>query len=429
MHFNTEELEAKFNVWREEWETRREEWEARMEQLKKEIVEYVNAKVNRFSRISEVVEEKEEFVKTPTQKIRRFLYNRKKEGGTARLRAWERRNPGNSAAAERRVAGSFRGAGDASFQKAAPPVRPPLRMEGRPARRNEAEPQTSRRQAEAHKKSGSPFIGNPLVPYACGDYSSAATTLNFTVAFTSRWSLATASYSPTVLTPSTTMALRSSSTPLAASASARSAAVTVPKSLPSSAFTVSTSGRLAIFSARACASARILASLCARCFRFSARTLRAEAVAAFAEALGNQVVVCITGLHGHDVVGVAQILDIFDQNDFHFLSSSVNYFMQSGYEGQNGEVTGTLHGLGHLLLELLRRTGQATGQNLALLVEELFEELAVLVIHILDAELLEAAVFLFFTSTDTGLRYRISDCAALFSCAMVYSSCLLESFA
>ena len=79
VHFNTEELEAKFNVWREEWETRREEWEARMEQLKKEIVEYVNAKVNRFSRISEVVEEKEEFVKTPTQKIRRFLYNRKKE--------------------------------------------------------------------------------------------------------------------------------------------------------------------------------------------------------------------------------------------------------------------------------------------------------------------------------------------------------------
>ncbi len=29
-----------------------------------------------FSRISEVVEEKEEFVKTPTQKIKRFLYNR-----------------------------------------------------------------------------------------------------------------------------------------------------------------------------------------------------------------------------------------------------------------------------------------------------------------------------------------------------------------
>ena len=48
-----------------------------MEQLKKEIVDYVNANVNRFSRISEVVEEKDEFIKTPTQKIRRFLYSGK----------------------------------------------------------------------------------------------------------------------------------------------------------------------------------------------------------------------------------------------------------------------------------------------------------------------------------------------------------------
>ena len=46
--------------------------------LKQEIMEFVNAKVSRFSRISEVVEEKEEFVKTPTQKIRRFLYNGKR---------------------------------------------------------------------------------------------------------------------------------------------------------------------------------------------------------------------------------------------------------------------------------------------------------------------------------------------------------------
>ena len=77
VHFNTEALEAKFEGWREEWEEKKEEWEARMEQLKKEIVDYVNAKVNRFSRISEVVEEKDEFIKTPTQKIRRFLYSGK----------------------------------------------------------------------------------------------------------------------------------------------------------------------------------------------------------------------------------------------------------------------------------------------------------------------------------------------------------------
>ena len=77
VHFNTEELEAKFDEWRGEWETKKEEWENWKDHLKKEIMDYVNAKVNRFSRISEVVEEKEEFVKTPTQKIRRFLYNKR----------------------------------------------------------------------------------------------------------------------------------------------------------------------------------------------------------------------------------------------------------------------------------------------------------------------------------------------------------------
>ena len=35
--------------------------------------------------------------------------------------------------------------------------------------------------------------------------------------------------------------------------------------------------------------------------------------------LGNQVVVRITGLYGHDVVGVAQVFHVFDQNNFHCL--------------------------------------------------------------------------------------------------------------
>lgn len=77
VHFNSDAIEAMLEDWREEWETKKEAWEAKTEQLKKEIMEFVNAKVNRFSRISEVVEEKEEFVKTPTQKIRRFLYNKR----------------------------------------------------------------------------------------------------------------------------------------------------------------------------------------------------------------------------------------------------------------------------------------------------------------------------------------------------------------
>ena len=37
----------------------------------------MNSQVNRFSRLSEVVEEKEEFEMTPTKKIKRFLYNKR----------------------------------------------------------------------------------------------------------------------------------------------------------------------------------------------------------------------------------------------------------------------------------------------------------------------------------------------------------------
>ena len=79
VHFNRDEIEAMVDNWREEWETQKEAWEAKTEQLKKEIMDFVNAKVNRFSRISEVVEEKDDFAKTPTHKIKRFLYNRKKD--------------------------------------------------------------------------------------------------------------------------------------------------------------------------------------------------------------------------------------------------------------------------------------------------------------------------------------------------------------
>lgn len=81
VHFNRDEIEAMIEDWREGWETRKEALEAKTEQLKKEIIEFVNSKVNRFSKISEVVEEKEEFIKTPTHKIKRFLYNRRNREG------------------------------------------------------------------------------------------------------------------------------------------------------------------------------------------------------------------------------------------------------------------------------------------------------------------------------------------------------------
>ncbi len=81
VHFNTEELERMFYDLKEDLESKKEEWDAKIEELKRDLVEFVNSKVNRFSRISEVVEEKEEFVMTPTHKIRRFLYNKRGQQG------------------------------------------------------------------------------------------------------------------------------------------------------------------------------------------------------------------------------------------------------------------------------------------------------------------------------------------------------------
>ena len=50
-----------------------------MEEIKREVLEYVNSKVNRFSKITKVVDNEGEFEKTPTKKIRRFVYDRSKK--------------------------------------------------------------------------------------------------------------------------------------------------------------------------------------------------------------------------------------------------------------------------------------------------------------------------------------------------------------
>ena len=72
VYFNREELERKYHVMKEELG-------ARMENIKKELLNYVNSKVNKFSRISVVEENENGFEKTPTHKIKRFLYNKKSE--------------------------------------------------------------------------------------------------------------------------------------------------------------------------------------------------------------------------------------------------------------------------------------------------------------------------------------------------------------
>ena len=57
-------------------------------------------------------------------------------------------------------------------------------------------------------------------------------------------------------------------------------------------------------------------------------------------------------------------------------------------------MAGTLDSLGHFFLILVGSTGDAAGQNLALLIDELQQEVCILIVNILDAEFLETAIFL-----------------------------------
>ncbi|HNS47291.1 MAG TPA: long-chain fatty acid--CoA ligase, partial [Bacteroidales bacterium] len=71
VHFNQEELEKKYQYLKEEV---RNYVEKRKEELSKELHAYVNARVNKFSRVQSVVSYPQPFQKTASQKIKRFLY-------------------------------------------------------------------------------------------------------------------------------------------------------------------------------------------------------------------------------------------------------------------------------------------------------------------------------------------------------------------
>ena len=70
VHFNYPQIEA--------WHQLREEavknMSERVEKLKVELIEYINERVNKFSRIAEIIEQPLPFEKTATQKIKRYLY-------------------------------------------------------------------------------------------------------------------------------------------------------------------------------------------------------------------------------------------------------------------------------------------------------------------------------------------------------------------
>lgn len=71
VHFNLAELEKMYQHFQEEISQHLED---KLTELKEELLDYINSRVNRFSRLSAIVLHNEPFQKTPTQKIKRFLY-------------------------------------------------------------------------------------------------------------------------------------------------------------------------------------------------------------------------------------------------------------------------------------------------------------------------------------------------------------------
>ncbi len=83
VHFDRESVELKYREMKEKVADFSGFVEDKFEEMKKDIRTYVNSKVNRFSRIAEVKLQEEEFVKTATKKIKRFLYTEKGNKKTA----------------------------------------------------------------------------------------------------------------------------------------------------------------------------------------------------------------------------------------------------------------------------------------------------------------------------------------------------------
>jgi long-chain acyl-CoA synthetase len=71
VHINMEELEKKYNNMKAEASR---QFDEKVEEILKEVQDYVNSRVNKFSQINKVVLQPMPFQKTATQKIKRFLY-------------------------------------------------------------------------------------------------------------------------------------------------------------------------------------------------------------------------------------------------------------------------------------------------------------------------------------------------------------------
>ena len=92
VHFDMAALEARYDIFKkmvvdgkdqlgQKVSESKEQLEQKMEEIKRELMAYVNAKVNRFSQITKVIDNGCEFEKTPTKKIRRFVYEQRAKHG------------------------------------------------------------------------------------------------------------------------------------------------------------------------------------------------------------------------------------------------------------------------------------------------------------------------------------------------------------
>lgn len=79
MHSFEEKKEQLMHTYEETKDAAVKIFNEKIEQLKREVYEYVNTRVNKFSKISAVKDQPHQFEKTATQKIKRYLYTDKKK--------------------------------------------------------------------------------------------------------------------------------------------------------------------------------------------------------------------------------------------------------------------------------------------------------------------------------------------------------------
>jgi long-chain acyl-CoA synthetase len=78
VHLNRDELEQRYHQLRDDVGRRVDDVERRVDEVLRELKAYVNSRVNKFSQIHVVIHSHEPFIKTATQKIKRFLYQDRK---------------------------------------------------------------------------------------------------------------------------------------------------------------------------------------------------------------------------------------------------------------------------------------------------------------------------------------------------------------